>query len=108
VLVDPRPYARGSIADVFSAFPQIGNVLPAMGYSEEMLRDLEATINAADVDVVVTGTPLDLGRLIDVRHPIRRARYELREVGRPTLEDALAPLLRLLSRPATAAGQGAR
>ncbi|HLG09109.1 MAG TPA: cyclic 2,3-diphosphoglycerate synthase [Gaiellaceae bacterium] len=104
-LVDPRPYAHGAIADVFSAYPHIGRVLPAMGYSDEMLRELEATIDAAEADVVVAGTPIDLGRLITTRHPVRRARYELQEVGRPTLADALAPLVRLLHRPASAAEQ---
>jgi predicted GTPase len=64
-----------------------------------MLRELEATIEAADADVVVSGTPMDLGRLIQTSHPIRRARYELLEVGRPTLADVLAPLVRLLRRP---------
>jgi predicted GTPase len=98
-LVDPRPYAQGSINDVFAANPHLGNVLPAMGYSDDMLRDLEATIEAADVDVVVAGTPIDLSHVISTRHPIRRARYELLEVGRPTLADTLAPLVRLLHRP---------
>ena len=99
-LVDPRPYAHGAIADVFAAYPHLGNVLPAMGYSDAMLRELEETIDASDADVVVAGTPIDLARVITTRHPIRRARYELEEVGRPTLTDALAPLLRLLHRPA--------
>jgi predicted GTPase len=98
-LVDPRPFARGSIAAVFDQYPHIGNVLPAMGYSDEMLHELEETIEAADVDVVVAGTPLDLGHVVSTRHPIRRARYELEEVGSPTLADALAPLLRLVRRP---------
>jgi predicted GTPase len=104
-LVDPRSFAHGSIAEIFASYPHLGRVLPAMGYSEQMLGDLERTIEAADVDVVVTGTPIDLGRLLATRHPIRRARYALREVGRPTLADALAPLLRLLHHPANAVGQ---
>jgi predicted GTPase len=103
-LVDPRPFAQGSIADVFASYPHLGHVLPAMGYSEEMLADLERTIEAAEVDVVVAGTPIDLERLLHTRHPIRRARYSLREVGRPTLGDALAPLLRLLHHPVSVAG----
>ncbi|MFO7572898.1 MAG: GTP-binding protein [Gaiellaceae bacterium] len=98
-LVDPRPYARGSISETFAAYPHLGNVLPAMGYSDDMLRALEETIDAADVDIVVTGTPIDLGRLIDVRHPLRRARYEVEETGRPTLADVLAPTLQLLRAP---------
>ncbi len=92
-IVDPRPAAVGSIAETFARWPQLTNVLPAMGYSETQLRDLEQTINAIDCDVVVTGTPIDLGRLIDSRHPIRHVRYELREVGQPTLEDVLAPVI---------------
>ena len=99
-LVDPRPYAHGAIRDVFAAYPHLGNVLPAMGYSDDMLRELEATIDAADVDVVVAGAPIDLAHVITTRHPIRRVRYDLQEVGRPTLSDALAPLVRLLHRPA--------
>jgi predicted GTPase len=64
-----------------------------MGYGAEQLKELEATINAIPCDVVVTGTPIDLGRLISVKHPIRHATYELHELGRPNLEDALAPVL---------------
>lgn len=106
-LVDPRPFAQGSIATVFASYPHLGRVLPAMGYSAQMLLDLEATIEAAKADVVVAGTPIDLARLLETSSPIRRARYELREVGRPTLADALAPILRLLQRPA-ALGTGVR
>ena len=91
--VDPRPYAVGSIAAVYDDFPHIGAVLPAMGYSDEQLRELEATINAADCDVVVTGTPIDLGRLIESRHPIRHATYELRELGEPSLESVLGRVI---------------
>ena len=92
--VDPRPDAVGSIRDTFAAYPSIGEVLPAMGYGESQLRELESTIQAAACDVVVSGTPIDLGRLIDAGHPLRRATYELLEVGRPTLEDVLEPQLR--------------
>jgi predicted GTPase len=102
-LVDPRPFARGSIAEVFEQYPHIGCVLPAMGYSDDMLRDLQETIDAADVDVVVAGTPIDLAHVVTTRHPIRRARYELEEVGSPTLADALEPLLRQVSRSSGAA-----
>jgi predicted GTPase len=88
-IVDPRPYAVGTIKQTFDRWPQLTNVLPAMGYDELQLAELEQTINAADCDVVVTGTPIDLGRLIDSRHPIRHVRYELDEVGSPTLADVL-------------------
>jgi len=92
-IVDPRPYAVGSMKDVFDRWPQLTNVLPAMGYGDEQLKELEETINATDCDVVVTGTPIDLGRLISSRHPIRHVRYELEEVGQPTLADVLEPIL---------------
>jgi predicted GTPase len=92
-IVDPRPYAVGSLKAVFDTWPQLANVLPAMGYSDEQLGELEATINAADCDVVVTGTPIDLSRLITSRHPIRHARYELEEIGHPTVADVLQPIV---------------
>jgi len=92
-IVDPRPFAVGSIKETFERWPQLTNVLPAMGYGEQQLAELEATINAADCDVVVTGTPIDLGRLITSRHPIRHVRYELEEVGTPTLAEALEPIV---------------
>ena len=92
-IVDPRPFAVGSIRELFATWPQLANVLPAMGYSDEQLSELEATINAADCDVVVTGTPFDLGRLITSRHPIRHVRYELEEVGSPTLAEVLESIV---------------
>ena len=92
-IVDPRPYAVGSLRDVFAAWPQLTNVLPAMGYSDEQLRELEQTVNAVDCDVVVTGTPIDLSRLVASRHPIRHVRYELEEVGAPRVADVLAPIV---------------
>jgi predicted GTPase len=91
--VDPRPYAVGSLADVYEEYPHIGAVLPAMGYSPEQLQELEETVNAAECDVVVTGTPIDLGRLIESRHPIRHATYELHELGEPSLETVLTPVV---------------
>jgi len=92
-IVDPRPYAVGSLQEVFAKWPQLTNELPAMGYSEEQLRELEETINAADCDVVVTGTPIDLSRLIESRHPIRHVRYELEVVGLPTIAEVLEPIV---------------
>ena len=93
VQVDPRQWAVGSIAQTFARYRHIGPVLPAMGYSADQLQELEATINAADCDVVVAGTPVDLARLIHCRHPVRQAVYELQEIGEPTIEQALAPLI---------------
>ena len=92
-IVDPRPYAVGSLKDLFAKWPQLTNVLPAMGYSDQQLHELEETINAADCDVVVTGTPIDLTRLITSRHPIRHVRYELEEVGTPTIAEVLEPIV---------------
>ena len=94
-MADPRPHAVGSLRDVFEQWPQLTNVLPAMGYSDEQLRELEQTINAVDCDVVVTGTPIDLGRLIESRHPIRQVRYELEELGHPTIAEILEPMTRV-------------
>jgi predicted GTPase len=95
-LVDPRSFAVGSIAGLYSAYPHLGKVLPAMGYSDEMLHELEQTIEVSDADVIVSGTPIDLARVVTTHHPIRRVGYELEEIGRPTLADVLAPLLRLV------------
>jgi predicted GTPase len=97
-LVDPRPFAVGSIADTFRRFPQVGPVLPAMGYSDTQLHELEQTINATDCDVVLTGTPIDLGRLIKSRHPIRHVTYELQEMGEPTLAAVLRPVIQSAKR----------
>jgi predicted GTPase len=98
-IVDPRPYAVGSIKETLERWPQLTNVLPAMGYDDEQLADLEATINAAECDVVVTGTPIDLGRLISSTHPIRHVRYELEEVGEPTLATVLEPIVARTAEP---------
>jgi predicted GTPase len=88
-LVDPRPYAVGSIAETFKKYPHIGPLLPAMGYGDGQVEELEETINAADCDLVLGATPIDLRRLIDVRHPMDRVRYELQVIGQPTLEEIL-------------------
>lgn len=89
-LIDPRPYAVGSIAQTFKKYSHLDSLLPAMGYGEEQMKELEQTINAADCDLVLVATPIDLRRLIDVRHPVDRVSYELQVIGRPTLEDLLA------------------
>ena len=88
-LVDPRPYTVGSITEAFVLYPDIGILLPAMGYGEEQLKDLEATINKTDCDAVVIATPIDLRRLIDIKKPNTRVFYELQEIGRPNLDDIL-------------------
>jgi len=88
-LVDPRPYVVGRLAETFAAYPDIGILLPAMGYGEQQLRDLEATINRTECDSVVIGTPIDLSRIIKIDKPSTRVYYELQEIGRPTLTDVL-------------------
>jgi len=88
-IVDPRPFAVGSIRETYEKYPGTGTILPAMGYGDKMMRDLEETINAADVDLVVSGTPIDLTRVIKINKPIQRVRYELQEIGEPTLETLL-------------------
>lgn len=84
-LVDPRPYAVGTIARTYETYPGIGTLLPAMGYGGQQVRDLEQTINAADCDVVVIATPIDLRRIVRINQPSVRVRYELQEIGQPTL-----------------------
>ena len=88
-IVDPRPFAVGSIAATYLKYPKTGPILPAMGYGEAQTRDLEATIAKSDVDMVIIGTPIDLTRVLKFNKPFQRVRYELQEIGQPTLEDIL-------------------
>ena len=88
-IVDPRPYAVGSIVATYKKYPNTGPILPAMGYGDEMTRDLEKTIDNADVDLVISATPIDITRVLKVKKPMQRVRYELQEIGKPTLEDIL-------------------
>lgn len=88
-IVDPRPFAVRSIKATYEKYPKTGIILPAMGYGAAQTHDLEETINRADVDLVIIGTPIDLGRLIKINKPHQRVRYELQEIGVPTLEDIL-------------------
>ncbi len=88
-IVDPRPFAVRSIAATFKKYPKTGPILPAMGYGAAQMKDLETTINKADVDMVVVGTPIDLTRVIKIKKPFQRVRYELQEIGQPTLADLL-------------------
>jgi len=89
-LVDPRPYAVGSLRETFERYPDTGAVLPAMGYGEEQVRDLAETVRRTPCDVVVVGTPIDLGRLVTFEKPSVRVTYELRERGEPDLRSVLA------------------
>ena len=88
-IVDPRPYAVRTIAATYQKYPTTGPVLPAMGYGREQMADLEETINRTPVDLVLVATPIDLARLVDIDKPSQRVRYELQEIGRPTLSDLL-------------------
>lgn len=92
-IVDPRPYAVGSIARTFAKYPSTGPVLPAMGYGDGQVRELEQTINNAQADLVLIGTPIDLGRILDLNKPSQRVRYELQEIGRPNLDDLIGSWL---------------
>ena len=88
-IVDPRPYAVGTIHDTYVKYPDTGAILPAMGYGDKMVKDLEDTINKADVELVISATPIDLNRIIKVNKPMQRVRYELQEIGQPTLVEIL-------------------
>ena len=88
-LVDPRPYAVGSITKTFEKYPHLRSVLPAMGYGLDQIHELEQTINATPCDAVLVGTPIDLRRFLNLNKPSARATYELQETGTPTLEEIL-------------------
>jgi len=88
-LVDPRPFVVGKIAETFEKYPNIGPLLPAMGYGSEQVADLEQTINNSDADLVLSATPIDLARVVKVSKPMLRVSYELQEIGVPTLENVL-------------------
>ncbi|NCF65684.1 MAG: GTPase [Chloroflexi bacterium] len=88
-IVDPRPYAVRSISATYEKYPTTGTVLPAMGYGDEQIADLQETINNTPADVVLVATPIDLARIVDIQKPNQRVRYELQEIGRPTLTELL-------------------
>ncbi|MCK5589629.1 MAG: hypothetical protein KAI09_01470 [Dehalococcoidales bacterium] len=89
-LVDPMPYTVGSITEAFKRFPNVGPLLPAMGYGKKQLEELEATIKKVDCDAVVIGTPIDLNRVIDIGKPNTRVYYELQEIGTPNLDEIVS------------------
>lgn len=88
-IVDPRPFTVNSISDTFKKYPNIGVLLPAMGYGDEQIKDLEETINKTDCDSVIIGTPIDLGRILKINKPSTRVMYELEEIGTNTCESVL-------------------
>ncbi|MBN2071384.1 MAG: GTPase [Candidatus Krumholzibacteriota bacterium] len=93
-LVDPRPWATGKIARTFSRYPDVGTLLPAMGYGDEQIRDLEATIAKVECDTVIIGTPIDLSRVVKISQPCARVKYDLCEIGHPNLRDVLKDYLK--------------
>jgi predicted GTPase len=94
-IIDPRPFAVGSIKGTFEKYPTTGAVLPAMGYGNEQVKELEETINRAEADLVIIGTPIDLSRILKIEKPSQRVRYELQEIGQPTLADLLKEKLKV-------------
>ena len=89
-MVDARPYAVGRICETYAIYPEIGQVLPAMGYGEQQLKDLETTINNTECDAVLVATPMDLNRIIKIKHPNTRVYYDLQEIGEPTVDTIIA------------------
>jgi predicted GTPase len=87
--VDPRPFTVNSITETYKKYPKIGVLLPAMGYSEQQIKDLEETINKTECDSVVIGTPIDLGRILKINKPSARVKYELQEIGAFTIKSVL-------------------
>jgi predicted GTPase len=92
-LIDPKPYAVGSIKRTYEKYPHLGKVLPAMGYGEKQIRELKETIQAIDCDSLVLGTPIDLRRIMDIPKPAVRVRYEIKETTKPKLEEILRSML---------------
>ena len=92
-LIDPRKYTVGKLSETFDHYPKIGTLLPAMGYGDEQIKDLETTINNTECQGVIIGTPIDLRRIIDIKHPCTRVTYDLQEIGHPTLDEILNPFL---------------
>lgn len=96
-IVDPRPYSVGTITETFRKYPDVGPLLPAMGYSDEQVSDLEETINNTDCDAVVIGTPIDLNRVVNIKKPSTRVRYEIKEIGELNLEQVIDEFLKKVS-----------
>ena len=93
-MVDPRQYAVGKLAETFRIYPNIGQLLPAMGYGDQQVKDLEATINKVPCDTVIIATPIDLNRLVKIKKPNTRVYYDLQEIGKPDLDDILNGFLK--------------
>lgn len=103
-LIDPRPFAKGKLKNTFETYPDIGVLLPAMGYGAEQIKDLEKTINAVECDLVVSGTPIDITRIIQINKPVVQVGYSLQEIGKPDLPELLGEFIRNQKEPNNAAG----
>jgi predicted GTPase len=93
-MVDPRPYVVGKLAETFQKYHNIGNLLPAMGYGGQQMRDLAATIDKTDCDCVLIATPIDLKRVVDIKKPCTKVEYSLQEIGIPDMEGVLADFIK--------------
>ncbi|MCL2688822.1 MAG: cyclic 2,3-diphosphoglycerate synthase [Chitinispirillia bacterium] len=93
-MIDPRPFAVGKLAETFKIYPEVGKVLPAMGYGEQQIKDLAATIERSDCDAVVIATPIDLQRVINIKKPCAKVGYNLQEIGHPSMEDVMADFIK--------------
>jgi predicted GTPase len=93
-LVDPRPFTVGKLSETFRIYPEIGTLLPAMGYGDQQLKDLETTINNTNCDSVIIGTPIDLNRLVKINKPTTRVYYDLQEIGEPDLKQVLGEFVK--------------
>ena len=94
-IVDPRPWIKGSIKEAFEKYPQIGSILPALGYGKEQLKELEEIVNSSDAELVVVATPVNLGRIINMNKPYVRVTYELQEIGKPDLYEIIKERLKV-------------
>ena len=101
-VIDPRPVAVGSIREVLDRYPELEPLVPAMGYGPVQTRELEATLNACDADIVLSATPIDLTRIMRLDKPVTRVRYELAEVSGPSLLEVIQPILRMSRTPSVA------
>ena len=93
-LVDPRPYVVGKLAETFKIYPNIGQLMPAMGYGVQQVKDLETSINKVPCDSIIIATPIDLNRLIKIKKPNTRVYYDLQEIGKPDMNDILVDFLK--------------
>lgn len=105
-IVDPRPYAAGTIQEIYGRYPHLGKVVPAMGYSAGQIRDLEETINRVECDLVLFATPIQLTRVVSLKRPTIRVGYEYRDHGQPTLEEALLDRFEAYGGPPQGDGSG--